>query len=151
MTDNEIMTTLRRCADHACYRCSEYGKQYCNRTVAALAWDLMYRQKAEIERLGELLRLEAEGANTLNDVIAEQQAEIERLGKRLLLTFSNAQMEEIKNDCLERIEYNINAIKAKAIKEFAQRLKETKFKHGNEYIIYAENIDNLVKEMTENK
>ena len=51
MTDNEIMTTLRRCADHACYRCSEYGKQYCNRTVAALAWDLMYRQNAEIERL----------------------------------------------------------------------------------------------------
>ena len=49
MTDNEIMTTLRRCADYACYRCTEYGKQYCNRTVAALAWDLMYRQNAEIE------------------------------------------------------------------------------------------------------
>ena len=25
MTDNEIMTALRRCADRACYRCTEYG------------------------------------------------------------------------------------------------------------------------------
>ena len=37
--------------------------------------------------------------------------------------------------------------RVKAIKEFADRLKETKFKHGNDYIIYADNIDNLVKEM----
>lgn len=44
------------------------------------------------------------------------------------------------------------ARRAEAIKEFAERLKDTKFKHGNDYIIYAENIDNLVKEMIgENK
>jgi hypothetical protein len=53
MTDNEIMLTLRRCADRACYRCTEYGKEYCRETVAALAWDLMYNQKKEIERLKE--------------------------------------------------------------------------------------------------
>lgn len=58
MTDNEIMNTVRRCADKACYRCPEYGKEYCRETIAALAWDMMYnlkaeneRQKAEIERL----------------------------------------------------------------------------------------------------
>ena len=28
--------------------------------------------------------------------------------------------------------------RAEAIKEFAERLKETKFKHDNDYIIYAE-------------
>ena len=43
MTDNEIMIALRRCAEH--------GKEYFRQTIAALAWDLMYRQKAEIERL----------------------------------------------------------------------------------------------------
>ena len=53
MTDNEIMLALRRCADRACYRCTEYGKEHCRETVATLAWDLMYNQKAEIERLKE--------------------------------------------------------------------------------------------------
>ena len=40
-------------------------------------------------------------------------------------------------------------VRAESIKEFAERLKETKFKHGSDYFVYAENIDNLVKEMTE--
>ena len=53
MTDNEIMIALRRCADRACYHCTEYGKEYCRETIAALAWDLMQNQKAEIERLKE--------------------------------------------------------------------------------------------------
>ena len=51
MTDNEIIKALRLCADRGCYRCTEYGKEYCRYTVASLAWDLIYRQKAEVERL----------------------------------------------------------------------------------------------------
>ena len=56
MEDNEIMTALRRCADRACYRCTEQGKKYCRETVAALAWDLMYNLKAENERLESNLK-----------------------------------------------------------------------------------------------
>lgn len=48
---------------------------------------------------------------------------------------------------MKREKENADIAKAKAIKEFAERLKETKFKHDNDYIIYAENIDVLVKEM----
>lgn len=33
------------------------------------------------------------------------------------------------------------------VREFAERVKETKFKHGNEYVIYADNIDQIAKEM----
>ena len=40
-----------------------------------------------------------------------------------------------------------NKIREIAIKEFAERLKETKFKNGNDFIVYADNIDTLVKEM----
>ena len=45
------------------------------------------------------------------------------------------------------VDEQVRVAKAEAYKEFAERLKETKFKHGNEYIIYAENIDTLLKEM----
>lgn len=57
MTDKQIMDTLRLCADKGCHRCTEYGKEYCRETVAALAWDLIQRQKNIIEK-----RLEAEEA-----------------------------------------------------------------------------------------
>lgn len=35
------------------------------------------------------------------------------------------------------------------IREFKKRLKETKIKHGNDYIIYAENIDVVAKKLCE--
>lgn len=40
-----------------------------------------------------------------------------------------------------------NEARAESVKEFAERLKETKFKQGNDYIIYASNIDILAEEM----
>lgn len=51
MTDNEIVKALRCCADRYCKGCSEQSKAHCRETIAALAWDLIYRQNAEIERL----------------------------------------------------------------------------------------------------
>ena len=55
MKDNEIIKALRCCADKGCKFCAEQGKPHCKETVASLAWDLIYRQKAEIERLEKLL------------------------------------------------------------------------------------------------
>ena len=55
MTDEQIIKALRCCADKGCSFCSEKGKAYCKETVASLAWDLIQRQNAEIERLREEL------------------------------------------------------------------------------------------------
>ena len=33
------------------------------------------------------------------------------------------------------------------VKEFKEKLKETKFKYGNDYIVYAKNIDVIADEM----
>ena len=62
------------------------------------------------------------------DLIKRQRAEIERLKR-----YNTEVAYKHYND---------------GIKEFAERLKETKFKHDNDYIIYAKNIDVLAKEMT---
>ena len=48
LTDNDIMKALRCCADRYCKGCSEQGKANCRESIAALAWDLICRQKAEI-------------------------------------------------------------------------------------------------------
>lgn len=51
MIDEEIVKALRCCADRYCKGCSMQGKANCRETVAALSWDIINRQKAEIERL----------------------------------------------------------------------------------------------------
>lgn len=88
MTDNKIMTTLRKCADHACYCCTEYGKEHCRETIAALAWDLMFRQKEEIEQLKHKydLAVAEREANVkgFTEQIEEANAEINRLEYTLL-------------------------------------------------------------------
>ena len=66
-----------------------------------------------------------------------------------LINRQKSELEKLKQSphCRQTNEnINISQIKAEAIKEFAERLKDTKFKHGNDYMIYAENIDNIAKE-----
>jgi hypothetical protein len=106
------------------------GLKGCN--ICRLALDLINRQKAEISML-------IRKHDTLLDELSEKQAKIEELRKGF-----KADADYFAS------EYD-SYIRAEAIKEFAERLKDTKFKHGNDYVIYAENIDNLVKEMTEGK
>ena len=82
------------------------------------------------------------------DLINRQKAEIEELNTNLALAFDNA-----KNNTIERIrEHTIRFV---AIKEFAERLKRTAFlplgTYIAEHIITDSQIDNLVKEMTEEK
>ena len=92
------------------------------------ALSLINRQKAEIERLKEL-----------NDVLETDNI--------------NANMN------LEHIQYEVDLLKqeksaviAEAIKEFAEKLKEkSRMPLGTLYgkLVYLTDIDNLVKEMTE--
>ena len=71
------------------------------------------------------------------DLINRQKAEIERLeGEKSCI------IEHLKGTRIR-----LKTAKAEAIKEFAERLNDTKFWNGNEYVIYADNIDVLVKEM----
>ena len=130
MTDNEIMNTVRRCADKACYRCTEYGKEHCRETIAALAWDMMYnlkeenkRQKAEIERLNVMIEAAEEHFSPL--------------------PFKNAFDEYIVK------------VKSEARKEFAEKLKniylnDKRYDRPNPHTLLIklfDNIDNLLKEM----
>lgn len=58
------------------------------------------------------------------DLINRQQAEIERLNKVITFKLKEEQLEQIKTECLESIDYNIKEIKAEGIKEFAEKIKE---------------------------
>lgn len=128
MTDNGIMQALECCAKdevvHFCYSCPllDIENNNCQKRLARGCRDLINRQKAEIERLEkELMKC--------------------KLEKEML--------------------YNLGTeIKTVAIKEFADRLKEnitsaidTYYNsNGGGYYLAEdtiEDIDNLVKEMTE--
>lgn len=92
---------------------------------------------------------------------------IKDCGKCPLYSFSNCTSELAKETLalfdrlqeeIERLKYLLDYEEKKydlcakrffkeGVKEFAEELLETKFKHGNEYIIYAENIYTILKEM----
>ena len=151
MIDNEIIKALECCGNeswsscHPCpYRENRF-ERHCAFELSQDALDLINRQKSEIEKLEELLRLEAEGANTLNDVIAEQQAELEDLREIVFM------------DRTEEIKKKNKELKTEAVKEFAERLKNKIKTECNPYgkptfdydtsITIMRYIDNLVKEM----
>ena len=137
MTDNEIIKALECCCEqrYMCPReCPLYNVCDCGEMVLEKkAIDLINRQKAEIERLKEKVNKQGLVAQVIID---------------------DEKMEEIKNDILEQIEYNIKEIKSEAYKEFAERLKKKIHKRVTEagqqvLSIEPKGIDNLVKEMTE--
>lgn len=127
---NDIKKALVCCINGDCSGCPLYAMNCSSKVVMAFAVDLSNRQNAEIERLQSMNQSKL-------DMIHDLRAEIERLQG-----FAD-NMEYCANHALDDLEKEKN----EAIKEFAERLKETKFKIGNDFVIYAENIDNLVKEM----
>ena len=125
--DNEIMKALKYCVNgvaEGCKRCPYGGTKWCitdtQNKLLIDTLDLINRQKAEIERL--------KGSVITNNIMETQR---------------------IKREA-----------KSEAIKEFAERLKETitnaintyyNSNGGGYYLAedVIEDIDNLVKEMTE--
>lgn len=137
MTDEQIIRALEICAnDGDCKDCAinphkgNYG--YCTSLALKAALDLINRQKAEIE----------------NYSITEKD-----------LRYRNKEFEKANKKQAEYIgelESELRAyteIRAKAIKEFAERLKEkiddSDVVYSTNYDIVMNYIDNLVKEMTE--
>lgn len=144
LTDNDIMKALRCCADRYCRGCSEQGKANCRESIAALAWDLICRQKAEIERLHNEVKEKTETITLLKDQATGWS-----------IYFCN-------------LKSKLKTAKSEAIKEFTEKLKEAPIKMGipllelqtkseiEEYfngilLQFRDAIDDLVKEMTGEK
>ena len=141
MTDNEIIKAMQ-CVIGNDVNCSECTYQKvlpfpsCRMMCAKNALDLINRQKAEKERL--------EDENyTLKNKIEIRDNLIEQLGSDI----------DIKYNTIYTMREKLKNLKSEAIKEFAERLKEHSFVDklsldGKE-TVYVDDIDNLVKEMTE--
>lgn len=134
MTDNDIIKALELCFTskgtiETCCRCPchKYGK-LCKAERDKAALDLINRQRAEIERLTSGNEQNFDKWTILEKRTEERYAEL---------------FEEAKE-----------AVRAEAIKEFAERLKAgaSRLQIGGKYdykITTINGIDNLVKEMTE--
>ena len=146
MTDNEIIKALECCIGNEgnCDICPQHSKD-CVDELMQLALDLINRQKAEIERCENIIRL-------ADKTIKKQSAEIERLAKGCgIIT------EEDENWYPSPLK-TPEEIKAEAVKEFAERLKKVSSScvavngdveiYGTKtYTFKAVDLDKLVIEM----
>lgn len=134
MTDNEIIKALECCKQSRlnqdclnlnCPFATKYGCNIDNEDLRNAALDLINRQKEEKEAL-------IAGQETMSKYIEEQQAENERL--------------QGWQDLLKAEKHSL--IKAEAVKEFAERLKEEFGNNTDAAVIWAKiTVDNILKEM----
>lgn len=135
LTEEQIIKAMQ-CVIGNSVSCSEceYQKALpfpsCRRMCAEQALDLINRKNAKIENLKQ--------------IINEQDKEILKLQKRIIFWRKD-------------LNYQPEKIKAEAIKEFAERLKEKCYEDFQETYemlspyVTDDDIDDLVKEMTEDK
>ena len=139
MTDNEIIKALECCTKTEfisdCAKCEMFAFD-CKDILIENAIDLINRQKAEVERLEDkifVLENDLEKAENLSDA----------LGNDI----------DIKLNYIYDLEEKIETVESEAIKEFAKRLKHfiipQKADGYTREIVLKRDIDNLLKEMTE--
>ena len=134
MTDKEIIKALelKKYSGHSCVNCKygstkgEYrcGLKGCN--IARNALDIINRQQAEIERLTHEREILIEDIHHSADQINEQIEEIERLERHTEMYYE---------------------VRAEAIKEFAERLKDSIKKWWvmkGEYLIIQSGYNNHI-------
>lgn len=137
MTDNEIIKALECCFKmESCGHCPLYSTdpdiKECTTTLSKNALDLINRQKAEIEKA-------------------------KRYVKTALTILSESKLYGEPITDMSVFQKYIDKLNARAIKEFAERLKEKAQSHSCRYngcvygitAVEIKEIDNLVKEMTE--
>ncbi len=135
MTDNEIIKALEHCStdvqENPCPKCAFYNKHRCSTLMLNAASDIINRQKVKIK--------------SLKQIINEQDKEVLKLQNRIIFWRKN-------------LNYQPEKIKSEAIKEFAERLKRTSIgleigddKKFKMTVVSTVAIDNLVKEMTEER
>ena len=141
LTDEQIIKAMQCVIGNgvSCSEC-EYQKALpfpsCRRMCAKNALDLISRYKAENERL--------EDENyTLKNKIEIRDNLIEQLGSDI----------DVKYNTIYTMREKLKNSKSEAIKEFAERLKKHNFVDNlsldGKETVYVDDIDNLVKEMTE--
>lgn len=164
MTDNKIKKALEWLEEIKGFCSSEEKYIYATTLV-----DLINSQQAEIERLRKEVNLVSIQFQDLQERYEEAQAEIERLksmNQSKLDTIHDLQSQNkilsknadtaFQEGLNERRDLFGSEIKAKVVKEFAERLKEKSGKMEmvcsgalvqRDYTISEEILDNLVKEM----
>ena len=108
--------------------------------------DLINRQQGEIEKLEISDASKEECTIKQHGKIKELKAEVERLKERNKILDLNRRMALLEKEPLYD---KIKTAKAEAVKEFAERLKDSFFDNGYESpdIDFDYFVDNLVKEM----
>ena len=138
-TDEQIIKALEYCAKTEfisdCAKCEMFAFD-CKDILIENALDLINRQKAEKERL--------EDENyTLKNKIEIRDNLIEQLGSDI----------DIKYNTIYTMREKLKNSKSEAIKEFAGRVKRYSFVDNlsldGKETVYVDDVDNLVKEMTE--
>lgn len=131
LTDEQIIKALEYCStdvrENTCPKCAFYKKHRCSTLMLNAVSDLINRRNAEIERLTAKLLVK----DNIND-------------------YNTAQLRIAREE--------LRTAKSEAIKEFAERLKRTSIgleigddKKLKMTVVSTVAIDNLVKEMTEEK
>lgn len=157
MTDNEIIRALECCQGNAdCANCPYYENNHyqCGNNFNKDVLDLINRQKAEIEALQkDKKQLESDiiiANNNYEHIKSIWENDYQKLSQVIAKW----------KDKYKRLVIQEEDIKAEAVKEFAERLKEyvepydvtTGYKIIIVNAVEEETIDNLVKEMVgENK
>lgn len=125
MTDNEIIKRLNCCVKFECKECP-YNADGCDDITVTNIIDLIKRQQAEIDRLKMLF-------NDQQEIIADLEWTVE-------------------NEGFKHLGKMYSELRAEAIKEFVERLKDRKTSYYDddgwlEEYVRLETIDKLVKEM----
>lgn len=142
MNDNEIIKAVECCCvaeQQICResKCPLFGNGNCFTELAINVRDLINRQKAEIEQLTQNLKF-------VRGTVERQKRENEILCQNADTAFQDG-LNEAQDLYREQIK---SEVKAEAIKEFAERLKEkVKVNNLGDGFVYAWEINNLVKEM----
>lgn len=131
MTDNEVIKALEKAVNKAN--------------------EIIHRQKAEIERLKDVI------LQNNKDTFSACAMMIEEERERVRIEYTRRLEEEIErlNKANERFAKEFDSyyafVKSEAIKEFAERLKAEKFIHKNfGELVQVEDIDTIAKELSVN-
>lgn len=149
-TNDDIIKAAECCASDyyptSCHVCPLKGAR-CSQIMTKAVADLLKNQKEDNERLYNENNALISAQETLQKHIEKQNAEIERLQKENKILSVNADnafqdgLNEAQDLYAEQIK---NEIRAQAIEEFAERLKE--YSKWYSYVTLRD-IDNLVEEM----
>ena len=147
MTDNEIKKGLELTIELILNnKISQLNDEQKHHTCFILASAL-----DAIDVKNEAMQAAINGQETLQEYIAKQDKEIERLKAVNKLENTVHETLDVLDDLDKHLMFEMQAIKAEAYKEFAERLKEKVTPYSIAFMskktVYACDIDNLLKEM----